>query len=186
MIESIIINLKINSPGTLIDVITFDNFARYQSDISSHTTLSTLLPAINPGLPYYQGLRTNTGDALRLLLLGSAPGGFLQLRNDTSKVAIVITDGFSSDPLSLRSAANSLHAANIFEVYAVGIGNNNITELRLIANDSSFLRTFFLDRFAAQSLAEGVVERLCRSKLICLHMRKYKNYIIIAILPYSA
>ena len=117
-------------------------------------------------IPYYQGLRTNTGDALRLLLLGSALGGFLQLRNDTSKVAIVITDGFSSDPSSLHSAANSLHAANIFDVYAVGIGNNNFTELRLLANDSTFrniLRTSFLNRFAAQRLAEDVVELLCRS-----------------------
>ena len=163
--ENIAINLKVNSPETLFGLITFDNFARYEFDISNHTDVRTLLPAINPGLPYHSGMNTNTSSALSLLLSGSVPGSFLQLRNVTSKVAIVITDGYSSSFSSLQSTANSLNAANIFDVYAVGIGNNSYSELQLIASDQSFVfSTSFLTNLTAQQLEEEVIEQLCSSK----------------------
>ena len=163
--ENITTILKVNSPESLVGLITFDNFARFEFGISTHTDLSTLLPAINPRLPYYGGFSTNTASALNLLLLGGREGGFLGLRNETSNVAIVITDGFSSSFSSLQSAANSLHAANIFDVYAVGIGSNSFSELQLIASDPSFVfSTSFLNSFTAQQLEEDVVEQLCSSK----------------------
>ena len=163
--ENITINLKLSSPETLFGLITFDNYARFEFNITSHTDLSTLLPAINPGLPYYRGYSTNTANALRLLLSGSVDGDFLRLRNKTSKVAIVITDGYSSSSSSLQSAANSLHAANIYDVYAVGIGNNNYYQLQLIASDPSFVfSTRFLTIHTAQQLQKDVIEQLCSSK----------------------
>ena len=163
--ENITINLKRNSPETLFGLITFDDIARFEFNISKHTDLSTLLPAINPGLPYYRGYYTNTASALSLLLSGSVEGGFLQLRNETSKVAIVITDGYPSSFSSLQSAANSLHAANIFDVYAVGIGYNSNTELQLIASDPSFVfSTRFLATDSAQQLERNVIEKLCSGK----------------------
>ena len=165
LIENITIILKVNSPESLFGLITFDNFARFQFSILTHTDLSTLLPAINPGLPYYRGSSTNTASALNLLLSGAREGGFLRLRNETSNIAIVITDGFSSSFSSLQSAANSLHAANIFDVYAIGIGNNIFSELQLISSDSSFLfSTSFLSSFAVQQLEQNVVTQLCFSK----------------------
>ena len=163
--ENITSSLKVDSPETLFGLITFDSFARFQFNISKHTDLRTLLPAINPGLPYYRGYYTNTASALSLLLSGSVEGGFLQLRNETSKVAIVITDGYSSSSSSLWSAANSLHTANIFDVYAVGIGNNRFYELQLIASDPSFVfSTNYLSRFTALQLVDDVLEKLCSSK----------------------
>ena len=164
--ENIIINLKVNSPETQFGLITFDSIARYEFNILKHTDLSTLLPAINPGLPYYSGYSTNTASALSLLLSGSVEGGFLQLRNETSKVAIVITDGYSSSSSSLQSAANSLHAANIFDVYAVGIGGNSYSELQLIASDPSFVisTTSSFTSSTAQQLENYVIEQLCSSK----------------------
>ena len=169
--ENITTSIKVNSPETLFGLITFDNYARFEFSITNHTNLSTLLPAINPGLPYYRGYSTNIADALSLLLSGSMEDGFLQLRNETSKVAIVITDGYSSSSSSLQSAASSLHAANIYDVYAVGIGNNNYYELQLIASDPSFVfSTYYLDDFTAQQLMEDVIEQLCSSELplICV------------------
>ena len=174
LIENITINLKVNSPQTLFSLITFDNNARFEFNITRHTDLSTLLPAINPGLPYYRGYSTNTASALNLLLSGSVEDGFLRLRNKTSKVAIVITDSYfssfssySSSFSSLQSAANSLHAANIYDVYAVGIGRTNLRELQLIATDSSFIiSTTYLTNRTAQQLMEGVIEQLCSSKLL--------------------
>ena len=166
LIENITISIKVNNPETLFGLITFDHYSRYQFDISTHTNLSTLLPAINPGIPYHGGDSTNTASALSLLLSGSAPGSFLRLRNETSNVAIVITDGHSISYSSLYSAANALHAANIFDVYAVGIGNNNYSELQLIASDPSFVFSTYLNNFTAPRLVDYVVDHLCSSKCL--------------------
>ena len=157
--------LKVNSPESLFGLITFDDFAQYQFDISTYTNLSTLLPAINPGLPYYGGYSTNTASALRLLLSGGGEGGYLHLRDKTSNVAIVITDGYASSYSSLQLAASALHAANIFDVYAVGIGNNSYSELQLIASDPSFVFPInSLTEVTAEQLVENVIEQLCSSK----------------------
>ena len=161
--ENIAISLKVNSPETLFGLITFDYDARLEFNITRHTDLSTLLPAINPGLPYYRGSSTNTARALNLLLSGSTEDGFLRLRNKTSKVAIWITDGSTNTLSSIRSAANSLHAANIFEVYAIGIHNYQYSELRLIASSTAFI--FTRRHFTVQQLGDVVTQQLCSGKL---------------------
>ena len=173
LVENITINLKVNSPETAFGLITFDTSARFEFNITNHTDLSTLLPAINPGLPYYDitvryssSYYTNTVSALRLLLSGSVEGGFLQLRSNASKVAIVIADHIYSDHSSLRSAANSLHKANIFDVYAVGIDlYTRQDDLQSIASDTSFVfSTRDLTNVTAQELGEKVIEKLCSGK----------------------
>ena len=163
--ENITASIKVNSPETLFGLITFDNYARLEFDITNHTDLSTLLPAINPGLPYYGGRDTNTEDALSLLLSGSVEDGFLEFRNETSKVAIVITDYYYSGNLSLlQSAASLLHTANIYDVYAVGIHRNNYYELQLIASDPSFVfSTYTFNDLTSQQLAESIIQQLCSS-----------------------
>ena len=174
--ENITTSIAVNSPETLFGLITFDNYARFEFNITRHTDLSTLLPAINPGLPYYRGYSTNTARALSLLLSESMEDGLLQLRNETSKVAIVITDGYSSSSSSLQSAANSLHAANIYDVYAVGIGNNNYYELQLMASDSSFvLSTYNLTTLTSQLLGEDVVDHLCSSKCLVMYVHTIRG-----------
>ena len=165
MIENITINLKVNSPESLIGLITFDYVTRLEFNISKHTDLSTLIPAINPGLPYYANSdTTNTASALSFLLSGSVEGGFLQLRDNTAKVAIVIYDGYRSRSSSLQSAAKSLHAANIFDVYAVGIGSNRYYDLFLIASKLSFVFATSTLTLRAQALEYHVINQLCSSK----------------------
>ena len=166
LIENITISIKVNSPETLFGLITFEYDARFQFGISNYTDLSTLLPAINSALQYNSGYGTNTASALNLLLSGGVEDGFLQLRDNTSNVAIVITDYYSSSYSSLYSVTNSLHAANIFDVYAIGIGSYySYSELQLIASDPSFVfTTYSLNSFTAQQPEEYVFEQLCSSK----------------------
>ena len=166
LIENITIDIALDSPKTLFGLITFDDFARLEFDVTRHTNLDTLLPAINPGLRYYRGFfRSNTASALNLLLEGSVDGGLLRLRNNTSKVAIVVNSDYFTSFSSLQSAANSLHAANVFDVYAVGISDDTNYRLHLIASDPSFVfSTSSLTSFTAQNLQTDVVERLCSSK----------------------
>ena len=99
------------------------------------------------------------------LLLSTAQNGALGLRDDPLKVAIVMTDGQSNSPSATLSAANELHASNIFDVYAVGVGGADLTELRGIASSSEFV--FFTDSFDSvglQQLHNEILSQLCFGK----------------------
>ena len=174
-IDNITVNLKLNSPESSVAVILFDYTARIYFNLEAHTSLSTLSPAINPGLPYYYGYGRDTAAALRLLL-SSAENGSLGIRNETSNIAIVITGGQSNSQFSTQSAAAALHAANIFDVYAIGYNSANINELNAIASDPNFVYfTYFYDRFDIEELQINVTNQLCSCKI-------YDIYIIIFML----
>ena len=163
-VDNLTINLKLNSPESSVGVILFDNFARIQFTLGTHSSLTTLSPAINPGLPYGRGFRTDTASALRLLL-STARNGFLGIRNDTSNIAIVITDGRSDNRFSTQSASAALHAANIFDVYAIGYGSADINELNTIASDPHFVYfTNFFNQFDIRRLQMNVTDQLCSCK----------------------
>ena len=162
--DNVTISLKLNSPESSVGIILFDNSTSILFNLEEHTTLSTLSPAINPGLPYNNGYGRDTGAALNLLL-SSAQNGSLGIRNETSNIAIVITGGRSDSNYSTQSAAAALHAANIFDVYAIGYGNADINELNTIASDPHFVH--FVNIFNILDLKESqlnVTDQLCSCK----------------------
>ena len=151
-----------NSPRSAVGVILFESNAHLQFNLQTYTSLDSLLSAINQ-LPYSGG-GTDTAEALTLLL-STAQNGTLGLRNDSSKVAIVITDGRSSSSSLTSSAAVSLHASNIFDVYAVGIDGAYLPELEDIASSPEFV--FFTNSFNStglQQLKDRILPQLCNSK----------------------
>ena len=164
-VDNITINLVLSSPESSVGVILFDNYPRILFDLEAHTNLSTLSPAINPGLPYFfNGYSRNTAAALNLLL-SSAQNGSLGIRNDTSHIAIVITGGRSNSNYSIQSAAAALHAANIFDVYAIGYNSADINELNTIASDPDFVYfTNFYNRYDIEELQMNVTDQLCSRK----------------------
>ena len=164
-VANLTINLKLNSPGSRVAVISFDWFVRLQFNLQRHTSLSTLLPAINPGLTYFRSSSiSNTASALEFLL-SSAQNGVLGIRNETSNIAIVITDGRSDSQFRTQLAASALHAANIFDIYAIGFGSADINELRTIASDPAFVYfTNFFSDFALQELKMNLNDQLCSGK----------------------
>ena len=163
-VDNITVSLKLNSPESSVAVILYDYTARIYFNLEAHTSLSTLSPAINPGLPYYYGYGRNTAAALRLLL-SSAQNGSLGIRNETSNIAIVITGGQSDNQYSTQSAAAALHAANIFDVYAIGYDSASIYELNTIASDPHFVYfTDFYNRYVIEELRMNVIAQLCSCK----------------------
>ena len=140
----------------------FDDNANIQFNLQTHTSLNTLLPAINQ-LPYGGG-GTDTAEALRLLL-SSAQNGTLGLRSGSSNVAIVIAGRRSNNQSATLSAATTLHASNIFDVFAVGIRGFNPIELITIATFREFY--FFENSFDKSSLMllkDEVLRQLCECK----------------------
>ena len=164
-VDNITISLKLSSPESSVGVILFDNTTHIQFNLEAHTSLSTLSPAINPGLPYFfNGYGRDTAAALNLLL-SSAQNGSLGIRNGTSSIAIVITGGRSDGNYSTQSAAAALHAANIFDVYAIGYGSADINELNTIASDPNLVYfTNFYNIYVIEELLMNVTDQLCSCK----------------------
>ena len=125
-----------NSPRSAVGVISFGTRPRLEFNLQAHTNLSALLSAINL-LPYRRGF-TYTNLALSLLL-STARNGELGLRNDSSKVAIIVTDGGSTTPSLTESAADELHNSSIFDVFAVGVDRADQDELQRIASSSELV-----------------------------------------------
>ena len=138
-----------SSPTSAVAVILFGSSAQIEFNLQTYTTLSALLSAINQ-LPYSSG-GTNTAEALTLLL-STAQDGTLGLRSDSTKVAIIITDGRSNSQSATLSAAAALHASNIFDVFAIGVGGAYLTELAAIASNPELL--YFTSSFDSDSLRE--------------------------------
>ena len=160
-VEGVSDALTIGPQDSLVGVIVFSGSAFIHFNLQQHPTKATLLPAINPGIPYPTG-GTNTAAALRLLL-SSAQDGRLGIRNGRTQIAIVVTDGRSNNAASTRTAAAALHAAGIFQVYAAGLGGAVESELLAIASDPSLV--FFTDDFdsdAIMELANNFTRSICR------------------------
>ena len=159
---NIVVKLIGGSPRNAIavGVILFSSNAHIEFNLQSYTNLSTLLSAINQ-LPYNRRAASETAKALTLLLL-TAQNGTLRLRDDSSKVAIVITDGYSTNQSATISAANALHSSNIFNIYAVGLGSANLLELNAIASSSEYV---FISRvinsFEINQLGNNILLQLC-------------------------
>ena len=165
LVDNITISVKLNTPESSVGVILFDDYAHIEFNLEVHTNLSTLSPAINPGLQYNSSSYSrNTADALSLLL-SSAQNGLLGIRNETSHIAIVITGGRSNSNYSTQSAAAALHAANIFDVYAIGYSSADINELNAIASDPNFVYyTNFYSRNDTKELGRNITDQLCSCK----------------------
>ena len=151
-----------------VAVILFESTARIWFNLKTYTSLRSLLSAINR-LPYRDGSSTDTDEALRLLL-SSAKNGRLQLRTDSSKIAIVITDGQSGDRSATLSAAAALHASKLFDVYAVGISGADLDELEGIASSPEFV--FYTSFLNLSQIQEKILPQLCTCKLpitMCIH-----------------
>ena len=151
-----------SSPNSTVGVILFASNAHIEFSLNAYTSLNSLLSAIYQ-LPYNGG-GTNTAKALTLLL-STAQNGVLGLRADSSKVAIVITDGHSNNQSAALSSAAALHASNIFDVLAVGVGGADLNELEAIASSSDFV--FFASSFdttSLQQLESKLLLQLCSCK----------------------
>ena len=152
------------SPGSAVGVILFSNRAQIEFNLTAHTSLDALLSAIRK-LPYNGG-GTNTADALRLLL-NTAQNGGLGLRDDSLHSAIVITDGQSRNQSATNFSAKILHDSNIFDVYSVGVGGADLTELNRIASSPEFVfHTSSFNSDGLQQLKDDLLPHLyiCNGK----------------------
>jgi len=157
-------SLTIGPDDSLIGVIEFGTTVQFLFNLTEHKSATPLIGALG-NLPFLSS-STNTGGALQLLL-SSAQDGTMGIRNGRTQIAIVVTDGISTNRQATLDAARDLHAAGIFQVYAAGLGGADITELNAIASDPSLV--FFSDQFNSDSvkeLTENFTEIVCSKYIV--------------------
>ncbi|XP_014781113.1 cartilage matrix protein [Octopus bimaculoides] len=111
-----------------VALITFASHSALQFSLTTHTTKSSLLAALqnmqkSPG-------STNTADALRLAK------ATLQLGSNKRRAVVLITDGKSDDSFDSLQAAKDLRSSNI-NIFGYGISNSVISELQIISGSMS-------------------------------------------------
>uniref|UniRef100_A0A8C9QXQ4 Collagen alpha-1(XII) chain n=1 Tax=Scleropages formosus TaxID=113540 RepID=A0A8C9QXQ4_SCLFO len=118
----------IGEDKTRVGVVQYSTDTRTEFNLNQYFKRGELLRAIN-SLPY-KGGNTMTGDAMDFLLRNSfteAAGA----RRGYPKVAMIITDGKSQDPV--RDHARKLRNAGV-EIFALGIKGADEEELRQMAS----------------------------------------------------
>ncbi len=160
-VDSLIIGPKDSRVG----VITFNNIAREQFSLDTHTNATSLINAVAE-LPYSQG-GTNIPDALCQLLRVVTSDA----RTDPSvfRVAIVLTDGISGtftndcNYTTVAEAAHALRTASPpINVFAIGVGLGvQREELEAIASQKQFFSSAdFSQLSCVQSVQE---EQICNT-----------------------
>ncbi|XP_060073229.1 collagen alpha-4(VI) chain-like [Ylistrum balloti] len=105
-------------------------------------------------IEYVSGL-TNTSDAIRFI----RTYGFTEenARENAIKIAIILTDGISRDPIATKQES-VLSRADGIKLFAIGIGTDiDKTELKRIANDPDDKYVFHVSSFAALASIRSTV-----------------------------
>ena len=154
-----------NSYRSAVGIILFSNTSEIAFNLTTYDTNSSALPSAIDNLPFDRGNPTNISKALSLLT-STAQNGELGIRDDSSKIAIVITDGQSQDMQGVSSAADKLHSSNLFNVHVVGIGMDHQDQLKEIASSSAFVYFANKDNLDhdLQQIKVSILEQLCTGK----------------------
>jgi len=155
----VVSSLTIGLDDSLVAAIVFSDTVEFEFGLQEHTSDTTLIPALR-SLPFLDDT-TCTADALKLLLSASQDGR-IGLRDGRAHIVIVVTDGKSKDQDDTEAAAKALHAADIYEVFAAGLGDADEDELDVIASDPSLV--FDSDSFDAETvsnLTDKIIEIIC-------------------------
>ena len=167
-IENVSSVLSIGQNNSRVAIIKFNSAASLYFNLNEHSNRSSFVQAVR-NLPYSGG-GTDIAEALNLLR-ETAQNGSLGISENNRQVAMFMTDGQSNDE-ETRVAAEALHDANIFQVYAIGVAGADITQLNVIANNNSEL-VFFSSTFDSDLLRrieDEVIEDLCEGTYLLIYL----------------
>lgn len=112
----------------------------------------------------YLGGGTNDADALTATgtqVLSQYHGA----RGDTPRIAVLVTDGGSSNPQAAAAAADQLRQQNI-SVMVVGVGSRvNHADLNKVADSPAADNTFWVNSYDnLDSISDQLISQMCTGK----------------------
>ncbi|XP_059167600.1 collagen alpha-1(XII) chain-like [Physella acuta] len=150
-------HLIVGPKDVLFGAVIFSRDAQKLFDLKDNPTIESLTEALR-NMPYLNST-TRTDKALNLVNTAGMFRHKAGARKNSTKLAIVITDGESDNPTLTAAAAEKLKAKDI-DIIAVGIDNAEESELLAIASDPK--NVFLANSFdALKQIADQVISRAC-------------------------
>ena len=163
--------LNFGQSNSRVAVISFNDSPRLVFNLHQYTDRPSFVQAVRD--LSYSGGGTDIAEALNFLRV-TAQNGSLGINDNNRQIVMFMTDG-QSDAEATRVAAEALHAANIFQVYAVGVSGANVSQLNVIAGGNSefvfYSNTF--DSAVLRRIEAEVIEELCTGKYDMLQLATY-------------
>ena len=172
----VIQSLDIGLDSNLVGIVLFANNASFHFGLQQHTSRQALFSAIDVLSRDYPNRRQTYFVPVFNLLNETKDNSSFGFRPSYPDVAIIVTDGRPTDepPETFIQTLEDFHNQDIYQLYAVGVGKANLTQLAKITGDSS--TAFFansLDDATLAKVAQRLTQRLCsRSKLNIIILTK--------------
>ena len=163
-VVDIVRSLKIGYHNIRIGVVTFSTNPKVWLNLNSHYDKRRMINAIN-AIRYRRG-GTNTHIALKKLRLWSFNKRYGD-RKGVPNIAIVITDGMSSNSRLTISEAKRLQRSGV-RMFSIGIGRNlRQSELIAMASRPTSEHQFRINNFAGlKSIKKEITMNTCKGKWI--------------------
>ncbi|XP_067667687.1 collagen alpha-3(VI) chain-like [Haliotis asinina] len=157
-------DFDISPTHTRVGLVTFADNVTSVFGLDTYKTKDELQKAISANnIVYTGGLYTNTADAIAHV----REVGFARnvARKGVTKMAVVVTDGMSFDPLLTAKEAKLTKDSGIF-MFAIGVGPSiNPAEMKVIASHPEEQFVFHVTHFdALAGVTDILKEKTCRLK----------------------
>lgn len=155
--------LNVGTDAVHVGVMKFSNYPSIEFPLDMHYTRVGVLKAIDN--INYLGGGTNTAEAINYMnhqMFNQKSGA----RPNVPRIAVVITDGRSSNPTTTTSAANQAKADHI-GMMSIGIGAGvDQTELHAIADSPASSNSFMVNNYdQLNSIAAQIIQRACQGRI---------------------
>ncbi|XP_067901672.1 collagen alpha-1(XII) chain-like isoform X2 [Heterodontus francisci] len=155
-IYSLVSAFEIGDDKTRVGIVQYSSDTRTEFDLNRYNQKLELLNAVT-NLPY-KGGNTMTGDAINYLVqntFSEAAGA----RKSYPKIAVIITDGKSQDPVT--ESAEALRNIGV-EVFTLGIKGADLEELQLISSSPLNKHVFTVADFdKIQDVQNEIISLVC-------------------------
>ncbi|XP_065916119.1 uncharacterized protein [Dysidea avara] len=170
--------LDIGLTRSLVGLMYFAGNARVVFDLQQYRSKHALTTALKE-IDYPKKRGTKYIPILHLLN-ATAHSDSMGFRPDYPNIAIILTEGKSKDePITLRREAKKFHIEQLYQLFAVGIGNVDQDQLYTITGDPSMV--FLVDNLdepALEQLEKNLSQQLCKNRISCPSLTAPNNGMI--------
>lgn len=175
-VENIVKQFKISPNNTQVGVVTFGQYNTLRFHLNKYHDATKLQNAIST-IRFKPGRSTNTGGAIKYMsnVMFTEGNG---ARKNVPKVAVVITDGRSSDTIKTAKAARVARERGI-HLFSIGVGTKfDRKELNNIGNKPSKEYVFTVNNYSAlKNILNKFAVKTCQGTYI-LYIVEVKSILV--------